>query len=82
MTAKADRVRALLEDKDLQEAFDNVEREIYALFKETQPSDKDGLQRCRMKLEALEALRANLSYAVQEGDYEDSKAEQEEANAH
>lgn len=82
MTAKADRVRALLNDEDLKEAFANVEREIYQLFKETLPSDKKALQRCRMKLEALEALRANLEGTVEEGEYEDSLAQQEEAHVH
>ena len=82
MTAKADRVRRLLEDSDLQEAFENVRDVIYKLFEETPPSDKDALQRVRMKLEALEAVKANLERAIEDGKLEDFRAQEEERNVH
>lgn len=77
MTAKADRVRKLLESPDLQEAFDNV-RQFYLGLIETLPVDpengKDALYNIREKLLLLRQVRDDLEKAIEHGNVEDFNA--------
>lgn len=78
MTAKADRVRHLLENEDLKEAFQNV-REFYRdKIEETPVSDDTALLDIRKMLFLLRQVEQDLMDAVQNGNLEDFRmAEQE-----
>ena len=78
MTAKADRVRALLESEDLKEAFENLERYLFDAFCETSADDIEMLRSIRMRLTAVTMLKNELIAAVDAGDYEDFMAAQKE----
>jgi len=78
MTAKADRCRELLEDPHLAEAFDNVKAHLIQLFLEADTEDAEKLQDIAKRIKLLDAVKADLEYAVNQGAYEDFKAQQEE----
>lgn len=80
MTAKADRCRELIEDPHLQEAFENVRNYLIQLFTEADSQDVERLQDISKRLNLLEAVKADLEYAIEAGDFEDFKAQQEERN--
>lgn len=79
MTAKSDRVRNLLEDPDILEAFENV-RQFYLAKIEELPLDRktgqDALYDIRKMLFLLRQVKEDLEYAVQNGVLEDFRAEE------
>ena len=80
MTAKADRVKALVNDPDLKEAFDNV-REKYRDLIETTPLDsKDtgALHDIRKMLHLLREVEKDLHRAIQDGNLADHRAVEDE----
>lgn len=78
MTAKADRVRKLIEDPDLKEAF-NVVRERYRdLIEETPVSDDGALLDIRKMLHLLREVEQALHHAIENGNLEDFNAMQDE----
>jgi len=78
MTAKADRVRKLIEDPDLKEAF-NVVRERYRdLIEETPVSNDGALLDIRKMLHLLREVEQNLHTAIENGNLEDFNAVQDE----
>lgn len=77
MTAKADRCRALLEDEDLKQAFTNVKAHLVQLFLEADSEDAAALQDISKRINLLDAVKADLEYAIEEGDFEDFQAQQE-----
>lgn len=85
MTAKADRIHALLEDKDLKEAFKTV-REYYRDLIESTPIDSSNpepLMDIRKMLKALGDVEQALHAAIQDGHLEDFRAhEQERLDVH
>ena len=78
MTAKADRIRELLDDPHIKEAFANVKRYLHEMFEEADSDDIETLRSISMRLNLLDAVRADLEAAVEAGDYEDFKAQQSE----
>ena len=78
MTAKSDRVKRLLEDDDLKEAFENVKRFLMEEFFRTDSEDVDRLQDISKRANLLEAVKADLYAAIEAGDYEDFLAQKEE----
>jgi len=77
MTAKADRVKKLLDDEDLQEAFDNVRRAIHEGWASTKPSDSEAKDEWHRRLFTLQSVEANLKKAIQVGHLEDFNTEQQ-----
>jgi hypothetical protein len=71
MTAKADRIQALLSDESLNEAIDNVSNAIHKGWEETAPSDTEALQEWHRRLFTLRSVVANLEQAIQDGKLED-----------
>ena len=83
MTAKADRIRELMDDPHIEQAFENVRRLLLELFEEAPSDDIEMLQSISMRLNLLAAVKADLESAIEAGDYEDFKAQQsEEVNVH
>ena len=83
MTAKADRIRELMDDPHIEQAFENVRRLLLELFEEAPSDDIEMLQSISMRLNLLAAVKADLESAIEHGDYEDFKAQQsEEVNVH
>ena len=83
MTAKSDRIRELLADPNVEEAFENVRRYLLELFEEASSDDIEMLQSISMRLNLLATVKADLEAAIEEGNYEDFKAQQsEERNVH
>lgn len=80
MTAKSDRVRKLLEDQDLKDAFHSV-REHYRDAIERTPVDKDGgelVLDIRKMLHLLREVEQSLFTALQDGELEDFNAVEQE----
>lgn len=83
MTAKADRAKALLENPDLQEAFENV-RQFYLQKIEELPLEQsrgdEALYDLRKQLFLLRQVREDLEKAVEHGNLEDYYSEQKETS--
>ena len=83
MTAKSDRIRELLDDPLIEQAFENVRRYILELFEETNSDDVETLRSLSIRLNLLATVKADLMSAIEDGDYEDFKAQQSEvSNVH
>ena len=74
--SKADRCQALLNDPDLQQAFEDTRIAIFDRFANIKPSDADGLVECRRMLQILDSVRANLYRAIEDGKLEAYNEEQ------
>lgn len=80
MTAKADRVKKLIEDPDLKDAF-NVCRERYRDLIEQTPISEDGaLLDIRKMLYLLREVEETLHTAIQDGHLEDFRAAEQESS--
>ena len=81
MTAidKGNRCQKLLDDKDLQQAFTDVEDAITLKWKQAPIEDRDGQQKLRLSLHLLQSVQANLKQAVEYGKLEAYRLEQEKA---
>ena len=78
MTEKADRVKHLLENEDLKEAFDNVRQQYFHMFEQC-PLENETLRRdIHYMLTLLGQVKGDLMNAIEQGDYEDFLAQQEE----
>ena len=73
MTAKATRIKRLLEDPDLLEAFDNVQRAILNGWMQTPPSDIDSKEEWHRRLFTLQSVEENLKQAIRDGELDDFK---------
>ena len=71
MTAQSDRIKKLLDDKDLQEAFDAVTNAIHKGWSDTPPTDADMQQEWHRRLFTLSSVKENLYAAMQDGQYQD-----------
>ena len=78
MTAKADRIKRLVEDPDLQEAFDNVRNALFTQFAKCKTNDTDTMADIRKRLHLLDSVEANLHQAIRDGKLEDFKAVEQE----
>lgn len=67
MTAKADRVRQLIEDPELNEAFDLVREKYRDLIEDTPVSDDNALLDIRKMLHLLRDVKAHLHQAIEDG---------------
>ena len=75
--AKGNRIERLLANKDLQQAFEDVEAALFNQFREIAPSDRDGLHLIKERLHMLNSLKANLQSAIQDGKLESYQTSQE-----
>ncbi len=78
MTAKSDRVKKLLDDPDLQEAFNNVREAIFKGWSQCKPSDHELKEEWHRRLFTLDSIERNLKVAIQEGKLEDFMAAEQE----
>lgn len=76
MSAKSDRVKKLLNDPDLQEAFENVRQAIHDGWENTKPSDKELREEWHRRLFTLRSIEENLLQAIEDGVLEDYKAKE------
>lgn len=74
---RADRVAALLENPDLQQAFNDVEQRLLDLFKECPTNDAESMVDIRKRLHLLDSVKANLHEAIKTGKLEAFRLEQE-----
>lgn len=77
MTAKSDRVQKLVTDPDLAEAFENVRQYYRDLIEECPIDDDTALLDIRKMLHLLQDVRSHLTQAIQEGELQDFRSEQE-----
>ena len=78
MTAKADRIKKLLDDEDLQTAFSQVEEAIHKGWASTPPTKADQQREWHTRLHLLRSVKANLRQAIQDGQLEDFRAVEKE----
>lgn len=78
MTAKSDRVKKLIEDPDLQEAFQMVREKYRDLIEETPISDDGALLDIRKCLHLLREVEEALQTAIEHGTLEDFRAQEQE----
>ena len=78
MTAKSDRVKRLMEDQDLKQAFADVEAALFKQFKQCPPSEQETLRVIKERLHLLQSVEANLYQAIEHGEIEDFNAMQDE----
>ena len=79
MNDKAERCQRLLEDKDLQQAFQDVEDAITLKWKQAPIEDREGQQKLRLSLHLLQSVQANLEEAVKHGTLAAYRIEQEKS---
>lgn len=78
MTEKADRVKHLMENEDLKQAFENVRNLYFDMFEKC-PLENDNLRRdIHYMLTLLGQVKGDLYSAIEQGDYEDFLAVQQE----
>ena len=68
--AKGDRCKRLLDDPDLQQAFQDVRDAIHQRFEQVPVDDGASLIQLRQRLHILDSVWANLERAVQDGKLE------------
>ena len=71
MTAQSDRIKKLLDDKDLQKAFDSVANAIHYGWANSPPTDADMQQEWHRRLHTLNSVKENLYEAMQADQYQD-----------
>lgn len=71
MTAQSDRIKKLLDDKDLNEAFDAVANAIHTGWANSPPTDLDMQTEWHRRLFTLNSVKENLFAAMQDGQYQD-----------
>ena len=79
MTAQSDRIKKLLENEDLNDAFDSVANAIHRGWAETPPTELDVQQEWHRRLFTLNSVKENLMSALQDGQYQDFRAVEQEA---
>ena len=77
MTAKSDRIRELLDDPHIKEAFENVRDKYRAALENSDIPDDDVLEIRRM-LFLTHKVEQDLETAVQDGELEDFRANEQE----
>ena len=78
MTAKADRIKRLIEDQDLKQAFQDVRDALHYKFATAPIDDSDGMTDIRKMLHLLNSVEANLKQAIEDGTLEDFRAKEDE----
>ena len=78
MTAKSDRIKKLLDNEDLKDAFDSVTNAIIRGWTETPPTALEVQQEWHRRLHTLNSVKENLMAALQDGQYQDFRAVEQE----
>lgn len=78
MTAKSDRVQKLVNDPDLAEAFESVRQYYRDLIEECPIDDDTALLDVRKMLHLLQDVRSHLMQAIQEGELEDFRSQEQQ----
>lgn len=76
MTARADRIKELLNDPELQQAFKDVREKYRDLIEQTPVSDSTALLDIRKMLHLLREVEDTLRQAIQDGHLEDFRAQE------
>ena len=78
MTAKADRIKKLLDDEDLQQAFEDVRRTLMDAFANCKTDDAERMMDISKRLNLLQAVEQNLRRAIQDGQLQDFRDAEKE----
>ena len=78
MTAKADRIKRLVDDQDLKQAFQDVRDALHYKFATAPLEDSKGMTDIRNMLHLLDSVEANLKQAIEDGQLEDFRAKEDE----
>ena len=78
MTAKADRIEALVNDPDLVEAFDDVRETLRDCIEDTPLNDTEMLLDFHRCLRCLTLVENSLQRAIEDGHLEDFRAQEKE----
>lgn len=76
--ARADRAKALLDNPDLKQAFQNTRDAILRQFQQIPPSQSEQLLKCRERLHLLESVEENLYQAIRDGALERFREQEKE----
>lgn len=76
--AKANRVKKLLENKDLQQAFDDVKGALHTQFDQIPPSDLEAMVKIKERLHLLASVEENLKAAIKDGALEEFRLREQE----
>lgn len=75
--ARGSQARQILESKLFKEAVEKVQQGVFDKFASLDPSDKDGMQVQRLRLNALADILRNLAEVMNTGKLAQAKLEQE-----
>lgn len=75
---KADRIKKLLDDEDLKEAFSQVRDAIHRGWANTPPTKQDEKEEWHRRLFSIDSVEANLRRAIQDGVLEDFRTTEKE----
>jgi hypothetical protein len=78
MTEKADRIKRLLEDEDLKEAFDLVRSKLLGAVASCNADEVQFMQDIKIRLTLLSAVEQNLRDAITDGTIKDFRASEQE----
>jgi hypothetical protein len=78
MTGKSDQITSLMNDPHLQAAFESVKSKLFKAFEACDSNDKDTLSDIHKRLNLLDAVKQSLEDAIQDGHYEDIRANEQE----
>ena len=71
MTAQSDRIKKLLDDEDLNDAFEAVGNAIHRGWSNTPPTELETQQEWHRRLFTLNSIKENLVAAMESGAYDD-----------
>lgn len=74
---RAQRVKRLLNDPELKDAFENTRTAIFQKIEQTPIRDTEGLTQLRLCLKLLNDVRANLDQIVNDGKLAEFKIQEE-----
>jgi len=78
MTAKSDRIKRLVEDEDLKNAFQNVRNMLLNAFTTCKTDDSELMVDIRKRLHLLDSVENSLRTAIQDGKLEDFRTNEQE----
>ncbi|MEM8714154.1 MAG: hypothetical protein AAGE92_00010 [Cyanobacteria bacterium P01_G01_bin.4] len=74
-------VQALVTSPHLQRAFDDVEKALLQKFMECQTNDTEAMSDIRKRLHLLDSVKANLNRAIQDGQLESFRIEEQKRSS-
>ena len=78
VVAKASRCKKLLDDPDLQQAFQDVRNALHTQFDQIKPTDTEAMVKIKERLHLLESVEQNLKAAIRDGQLEIFRADEQE----